>query len=515
MRSIARVLLAACLVLSAACRGSGGDDGDDGDDAPPPDGFNPNDVSIYDIQNPNGIVPEGTDVNVRGVVVTAIDTYAERANGTRVGTIWVQEPAGGEFSGVLVFGASLGDVANLNVGDIVDITGAAKTEFVLRDMDGNPTDPSGRTTTELEPGSAGSITVTVVTPGGPAPEPQLVDAIAIAGMTQAAKDVEGEKWEGVLIEVRDVSQISDVRMISGEANFLAFQLQGALETDTSLAPFPAGTDLDTCYASIIGVGDYFFEHKIQSRNTADMVTGGTGCVTPAQEEEPSCGDALDNDFDGFYDCEDFSCQASAQACVTQASISQIQMGNITGTVELTNVIVTGVTFNRSNLFVQDAAQAAPYNGIFVFRGGASEPDLPAEIVVGATVNVTGNVTEFMGVTEIVNPTVTFVAAPGALPTPIATSIATLNDPTMGEPFEGVLVQLTNVEVTAFDMGMQKITLSQGADSIIVDDDIYRHTPVLNDCYSTFNGIFHYNNFDTHLNLLPRLATDIVPGGTCN
>ena len=50
-------------------------------------------------------MPPGTRVTLRGVVVTAIDNF-----GGKMGDIWVDEPEGGTFSGVHVFGAATTDV---------------------------------------------------------------------------------------------------------------------------------------------------------------------------------------------------------------------------------------------------------------------------------------------------------------------------------------------------------------------------------------------------------------------
>ena len=83
------------------------------------------------------------------MVVTAIDTF-----GNRTGDFFVQEPGGGEFSGIKVFGAPLDQVAALAVGDIVDITGAEKDEFALT------SDMSGLKVTELKPVAGGTMTVT-------------------------------------------------------------------------------------------------------------------------------------------------------------------------------------------------------------------------------------------------------------------------------------------------------------------------------------------------------------------
>jgi hypothetical protein len=520
--SLRHLLLTSLILVGAgACRGGDDTPGDDeSPDAPP----NVNDATIYDIQQ--GVIPENTVVTINGVVVTAIDTYAERADGTRVGNIWIQEPAGGAYSGILVFGAPAAVVDDLVVGDVVNVAGASITEFAF-----NPGLPGGeqtpRRTTELQPGDAGVIEVTRVSSGAP-PEPEPVDALAIARMDDhgdrpTARDNEWEKWEGVLIRIENVTQRNEAQEISGEANFLGFGLNGGLETDTSLAPFPTGVAANGCIASITGIGDYFFNYKILARETSEMVLNGTGCA-PAEEGDSACSDGEDNDSNGWADCEDRSCQLSAPACVTATTATAVQMGTVVGAVTLENVFVTGVTFNRSNLYVQDALAAAPYNGVYVFRGGSSVEDLPPEIEPGAVVDIAGIVTEFQGYTEITNPTVTFVSAPTGQPTPIATDIATLLDPAMAEPYEGVYVRLSNAEVTEAveaggPMGFDYYyLLAQGASSIYADDDIHRGSPDVGDCFATIAGIFGYNQFTSpvpaHVNLLPTKAADLVTGGTC-
>ena len=93
-------------------------------------------VTIQEVQN--DAMPPGTPVTLHGVVVTAIDNF-----GAKIGDIWVEEPEGGPFSGVHVFGAASTDVAALAVGDIVDITGAVKDEFALTGSGGDTTRPHG------------------------------------------------------------------------------------------------------------------------------------------------------------------------------------------------------------------------------------------------------------------------------------------------------------------------------------------------------------------------------------
>ncbi|MBP6631120.1 MAG: hypothetical protein KA297_16920 [Kofleriaceae bacterium] len=516
------LLLAATLAVSslAACRDGGGGGGDD---QPTPDGpINVSDVDIRDIQDPAGPVAEGTIVNIRGAVVTAIDTY-----GTRTGNIFIQEPDGGPYSGVLVFNAPLDVVATLQVGDLVDLGNAEKQEFALVD------DTSGRKVTELGPPMGGDMTLVKVGSGA-APTPEVVDALAIGMMPEAARDAEWEKWEGVLIRVDNVTVGGNVRQIGSTAQdppFVEFAITGGLRVDTSLAAFPAslaeGMGGGLCLGSITGIGDYFFNYKLLPRTTADISENGTGC--PTEVGATACHDTLDNDGNGFVDCADFSCQRDmASGCQVAATVSSIQMGTTTGTVSLSNVVVTAIGVNNQgvpnqHIWVADALQAAQYNGIHVFRTGA----LPAGVVVGAVVNVTGNVIEFdqnaMGetVTEVTGGVVTFVSAPAGAPVPLALTGAgpagTIGAP--GEPFEGVLVSLQNMKVT-MDAGNGKLRLTDNAGGVmVIDDEAFRYnspTPIAVDtCFSSLVGVMDLQVFDDVRTLLPRSAADMVVGAGCN
>ena len=256
------------LVATAACRNSSNGDDDGSPDAPS------GDMTIQDVQN--DATPAGTPVTLRGVVVTAIDNY-----GPRKGNFYVGEPEGGAFSGVLVFGAPLDQVSALAVGDLVDITGAEKDEFSL--------DTDDATVTELAPVAGGELTVTKVGTGS-VPNPQVIDALAIGRMETAAREAEYEKWEGVLIQVTNISVNSEIRPVSSSApdpTFVAFSITGVLEVDSSLSEIPYSTTPPPvlpggdCLASVTGMGDYFFNYKVLPRATADIVLGGTGC--PAAE----------------------------------------------------------------------------------------------------------------------------------------------------------------------------------------------------------------------------------------
>lgn len=521
LRLVSFLSFAALAAVSTACRDTGGNGDDTNIDAPPGDSSQGG-LTIPEI-HADAMVP-GTPVELRGKVVTAIDNF-----GAKKGNFWIAEEGGGEFSGVLVFNAPVDQVALLAVGDKVDITGAEKSEFALA------TDTSGRTTTELVPVSGGAMTVTKVGTGT-VPAPHVLDALAAGQMTPAARDAEFEKWEGVLITLTNVSALGNARQITSsmqdDCTFRDFQVTGPLSIDSSLAAIPANLPMTAecpatmetnlvnsgdCLASVTGIGDYFFSYKVLPRMTSDIVTGGTGCPAP-ESTMTACMDTIDNDANGFADCMDRNC---ASTCAVSTTIEMIQTGAATGVVTVNDVIVTAIdTIGASSkgFWVQQAAQAAANQGVLVFTG-ATTPT----VAIGDHVNVTATVQEFDlqppgdTLTELTFPTVTPVAG-NTTPLPLGgVTINTLKDITaVGEPYESVLVTLSNLRVSAAP-GNDRLTLTDGTNTIVMDDDVFDYaaaTYPIGTCFATVTGVMGVNVFDDERRIFPRSAADLVAGTGC-
>ncbi|HTJ41843.1 MAG TPA: hypothetical protein VL463_07085 [Kofleriaceae bacterium] len=520
--------LAIALLAAAACRGSSSNN-PDGNNNNPDGVVNPDDVTIYDIQDPSNKVQVGATVTVRGVVVTAIDNF-----GDKTGNIWVEEPGGGAYSGVEVFNAGATQVAALAVGDLVDITGAEKAEFALS------TDTSGRTTTELEPPNGGMMTVTKVGTGT-VPDPVTVDPLAIAQLDANAQDAEWEKTEGVLIKVNAVGVISSTKQIAGanpDPTFQSFVVTGPLTVESSFAAFPTtgspavGPQFGDCEMSITGIGDYFFQWNLLPRATAEISTGGSGCPV-SETGDAACGDGKDNDGNGHADCGDYSCDLSVASCVKGATVNDVDTSAanapVGGAVNVDGVFVVAVDSANKNLWVADALAAATDHGVYVFRGtGTSTTTLDAGVLPGAKVNVDlAAVSPFHGLMELAkipgaqsaSPAISVVAAPAGQPTALSTTLATLADTTMIAHYAGSLVTLSNVKVTATSgTGTKTIyTISDGTKTMEMGVQINDPKPVVGTtCYKTLTGIA---TLDTSPNpsvpmILP-LTGGALPGGTCN
>ena len=442
-------------------------------------------VHIQDVQSP--MMTPGTAVALKGVIVTAIDSF-----GTKTGDIWVEEPGGGEFSGVHVFGAPVAMVSGLAQGDIVDIGGALKDEFALT------SDTTGRTVTELKAGPSG-MTVTK-TGTGTVPAPMVVDALAIGQMaTQALRDVEWEKWEGVLITVNNVAATGDIKQIGGttpDPTLQSFAITGIAKAESSLAAFPTGIASGVCLASMTGVVDYFFDYLVLPRTTAEVSTGGTTCAV--ENTVSMCGDGIDNDGNGFADCADNACIVAAPTCRMTTSITAVQATLPTTAVEIDNVFVTGVAHNKRSFWVSTSLTAAPNQGLYVF----GSKTLDAGVVVGAKVSIIGKISEFNDdmtggtLTELAPLQVTVVAAPAGAPVPVTNQTAAqLLVAATAPTFESVLVTLTNVKITALGTTTNGLiaTAVQNGTTFGAGTDIIQSTDptplTAGTCYSSITGFW--------------------------
>jgi hypothetical protein len=317
----------------------------------------------------------------------------------------------------------------------------------------------------------------------------MVDAAAISLMDKATREAEWEKWEGVLITVINARQIAASRTFGMGVDQAEFRISGIARVQSVLTDLPAGNAFGVCYDRITGVGDYFFNDLILPRSAADVAAGGTGC------------------------------RPLATNAVMAQTADKPEAAN------LTNVFVTARDDigTSKGVWVADSLVAAANNGVFVFTGGT----LMAELVIGAQISVQGTIDEFdiapagmqpMGdtVTEVTGGTPVVVAPAGALPTPIDVDPATLRDiGAPGEAYEGVLVRVTTMKVTAAGMFNQFELTSNNGTKIIMDDESFNVAPMVGTCYSSVTGVMHVQLTDNVRTINPRQASDVVVGTGCN
>ena len=487
-----------------ACRGSSNNNTPDS----PGGGDGPSGaVKIQDVQNDQ--MAPGTPVSLSGVIVTAIDSF-----GAKTGDIWVEEPEGGAFSGIHIFGVPATAVGQLQIGDIVDVSGAVKDEFALT------ADTTGRTETELKAAMGGMITVTK-TGTGTVPAPQVVDALMIGQMSDADTagpmfSAEWEKWEGVLITVNNVSATSGVKSFGSTsptpADNYSFGITGVAKVEGSLTDITMSSIArTTCFSDMTGVLDYFFDYLVLPRSSADFATGGTNCP----QAESACADTIDNDGNGFTDCADNGCIINDNACRATTTIAALDQAADAmpasptlpaGGLQITGACVTAVATgtNPSNMYIAAAGVAANDGGLFVFGGG--QP-LPAGVVAGSTVDIIGTATGFKSTgSTATNVQLEFNSLqvtknnPNCNPNAkaVTSPMSTLTQDANGHPLIGSLVTLTptggTFKITTAQTATGKFgVLTQGTTTVSFGMTLLAgNLGALNTCFATITGIWTYD-----------------------
>lgn len=191
-------------------------------------------TSIYEIQS--GAIPDGQLVLLADVIVTTPLDYGGYS-------FWLQEAEGGANSGIRVY--------------IADSTGLAISPGDNATLCGRYTETNDESRVEI-PG----IDDLQLTGSGPAPVPEVVTAATVGGGATA------EQWEGVLVQVNDVT-VTTANMGFGEWEVDDALILNDVFFDMNDWPEPA---VDTTYTSITGVMTYTFgRYKLAPRNSVDIV----------------------------------------------------------------------------------------------------------------------------------------------------------------------------------------------------------------------------------------------------
>lgn len=172
-----------------------------------------------------------------------------------------------------------------------------------------------------------------------------------------------------------------------------------------------------------------------------------------------------------------------------------EMGNVV----TTRGVITGIVKNgpdKHAFFIQDSAKA--WNGLYIYERNDST------LSIGDSVELTGTVAEFNGVTELTFVSnITVLNTGNTLPTPVANTTMSANM----EEWEGVLINVTNAQCVNTTGGFGIWDINDGSGNLKADDDIffYHLTAVVGTNYDV-TGIGHYSFSD--FKILPRDFNDI-------
>jgi predicted extracellular nuclease len=174
------------------------------------------------------------------------------------------------------------------------------------------------------------------------------------------------------------------------------------------------------------------------------------------------------------------------------------------TVTLTGV-VSATLNNRTRFYFQDADSG--WSGLYAYNASDS-------VSPGDSITAVGQISEYNGLTEFYYPTIT-IEGTGTIYDPIAVTSAEIGSQgcaIAGEPYEGMLVQLTNFTVTSGPTAFGEWWGNDGSgDSCMVEDYLYFDLDLTVGLTYEITGICHYS-YD-QFRVYPRNADDIVPAAT--
>jgi len=364
--------LLAALALGCNVKPDGDDDVSD-DDVSDDDG-----LDIYDIQQDGAGLDEF--VTLSDKVVTMPDCLDGG-----YGYFAIQEPDGGEYSGLLVF--TYEDViveVDVTPGQVVTIGGTV-TEYY--DM------------TELTLSSASDLEITGT---ATVPEPVALTAADLAEGT-------GEPWESVLVELQSPQSVTE-----GVNQYGDWRVDGIKVCSTCYMPDPeptAGQAVD----SLVGIVIYDYgEFCIAPRDANDVVLGEVGPVETVAVSDIQQG----NVPAGPVRLEDV---------VVTSPVSEAYS-----------------SCEWRGFYVQEQA-GGPYSGIYI---AFLDADLPGfSVNVGDVVNLEGSYEEFYDLSEIKLAAAEDYEVTGSAAPPDPIVIDACADDAELETYESVLVQVVDAEVT--------------------------------------------------------------------
>ncbi|MDP2307241.1 MAG: hypothetical protein Q8P18_14540 [Pseudomonadota bacterium] len=181
-----------------------------------------------------------------------------------------------------------------------------------------------------------------------------------------------------------------------------------------------------------------------------------------------------------------------------ATIASIQAGSVCGPVTVEGVVATTPAAEddgSSTFFVQDAGGGS---GLAVYT-----PDVVVDVAVGDVFTLSGSAEEFYEFTQLrIADTATDMELTGTGSIAVAESLAAA--PTDWEPYEGALITLADLEVTA-EGKFGEVETNYG---IKLDTLFYENDAEMGSRFSTVTGVVYYNFSEWKIE--PRDASDLVP-----
>ncbi len=166
----------------------------------------------------------------------------------------------------------------------------------------------------------------------------------------------------------------------------------------------------------------------------------------------------------------------------------------------TSGIVTAVGYGGyDNDFFISSPEGNPWEGIYIYFADASPS-------IGDLVEITGDVYEYYGFTEIRYASVDVVSSGNSVPEPLLVNTGNLIEPVNAEAYECCLVKVENVTVTQAPNSDNEWYITDGSGECQVDDGMFAYPATLGEEFSYIIGALDYNWEEYGIN--PRDVNDL-------
>jgi len=175
------------------------------------------------------------------------------------------------------------------------------------------------------------------------------------------------------------------------------------------------------------------------------------------------------------------------------------------TVTVTGIVTAASVSGYDDNFFISSSDGGAWNGIYVYYAST-------DVSVGDEVEVTGDVQEYNGYTELAYASnVTIISTGNEVPAPSSVSTGDLSAPSTGEPYEGCLVKVSNVTTTQGPSTYGEWYVNDGSGQCQIDDGIYAYdNPTVGDTFASITGALDYSSGEYGIN--PRDADDFITTG---
>jgi len=163
-------------------------------------------------------------------------------------------------------------------------------------------------------------------------------------------------------------------------------------------------------------------------------------------------------------------------------------------------IVTAVGYGGyDNDFFISSPEGNPWEGVYIYFADASPS-------IGDMVEITGDVYEYYGFTELRYASVNVISSGNPVPEPILVSTGDLIEPVNAEAYECCLVKVDNVTVTQVPSPDNEWYIDDSTGECQVDDGMYAYPAILSEEFLYIIGAFDYSWDEYGIN--PRDINDL-------